>query len=185
MVSKIVLPQSTKQLSEQELQAQILQLPTELSPERELWSGIEKAISDKRQDKYDDSQKQWHKAPIAWAASVVAAVLLTWGVISPQDTLNDSFNGKFQGNINLVAAMQQTFEQQKQGMLVSYGQPNLQDLTAEMQDQFKQLSSAQVTIKKALESEPNSADLLNLLRWTQQQELDLLKQLYSPQWQSI
>ena len=31
----------------------------------------------------------------------------------------------------------------------------------------------------------NNSDLLNLLRWTQQQELDLLKQLYSPQWQSI
>ena len=51
--------------------------------------------------------------------------------------------------------------------------------------QFKQLTSAQLTIRKALESEPNNIDLLNLLRWTQQQEIDLLNKLYSPQWQSI
>lgn len=181
MVSKTVLPHSTKQLSEPAFQAQILQLPTELTPERELWSGIEKAINNKTQDKHDDHHNPWHKAPIAWAASVVAAVLLTWGVITPQGTLQDSNNGQ----ANLIAAMQQTFDQQKQSMLVSYGQPNLQELTTEMQEQFRQLTSAQMTIKTALESEPNSADLLNLLRWTQQQELDLLKQLYSPQWQSI
>jgi len=185
MVSKTELPQSSKQLSEQELQALVLQLPTELSPERELWSGIEKAINDKAQDNFDGNKTQWQKAPVAWAASVVAAVLLTWGVITPQSGLNDSFNSELSGSINLIAAMQQTFEQQKQGMLISYGQPNLKELTPEMQEQFKQLSSAQLTIKKALESEPNSTDLLNLLRWTQQQELDLLKQLYSPQWQSI
>ncbi len=181
MVSKI---DESMQLSEQNLQVQVLQLPKELSPERDLWAGIEKAISDKTQQSFNDNNNQWRKAPIAWAASVVAAVLLTWGVITPQEGALQDQNS-YQGNINLVAAMQQTFDQQKQTMLVSYGQPKLQDLSAEMQEQFTQLTSAQDTIKKALIDEPNSIDLLNLLRWTQQQELDLLKQLYSPQWQSI
>lgn len=183
MVSKIENTQSSElKLSEQELQEQVLQLPTELSPERDLWSGIEKAISAKSQDKYIfKSNKQWHKVPLTWAASVVAAVLLSWGIYAPQDSIQT--NG--QGSVNLVAAMQQTFEQQKQSMLVSYGQPKLQELAPEMQEQLKQLTSAQGTIKKALADEPNNIDLLNLLRWTQQQELDLLKQLYSPQWQSI
>jgi hypothetical protein len=54
-----------------------------------------------------------------------------------------------------------------------------------MQTELVKLSSAQKTISKALADDPNNSDLLNLLRWTQQQELDLLKQLYSPQWQSI
>ena len=58
-------------------------------------------------------------------------------------------------------------------------------MPVEIQEQFKQLTSAQLTIRKALESEPNNIDLLNLLRWTQQQEIDLLNKLYSPQWQSI
>ena len=54
-----------------------------------------------------------------------------------------------------------------------------------MQKQFKELSSARVAINKALKDDPNNSDLLNLLRWTQQQELDLLQQVYSPQWQTI
>ena len=39
--------------------------------------------------------------------------------------------------------------------------------------------------EKALLNDVNNSDLLNLLRWTQKQELELIKQLYSPQWQSI
>jgi len=183
MVSKNENSQSSGlKLSDQALQEQVLELPTEMSPDRDLWSGIEKAISTKSQNNFiSERQEQRYKAPMAWAASVVAAVLLSWGIYTPQEASQTSG----QVNVNLVAAMQQTFEQQKQSMLVSYGQPKLQTLAPEMQEQLKQLTSAQNTIKKALVAEPNNIDLLNLLRWTQQQELDLLKQLYSPQWQSI
>ena len=173
---------SKQLLSEQALNDQVDSLPNELSPERDLWSGIEKAISHQSQDTVSrTADKQGRKIPLAWAASVVAAVLLTWGVYKPQNGAEPSG----QVNVNLVAAMEQSFEHQKQTMLVSFGQPKLQELPAEMQTELKQLASAQATIKKALESDENNVDLLNLLRWTQQQELDFIKQLYSPQWQSI
>ena len=40
-------------------------------------------------------------------------------------------------------------------------------------------------IYQALENDPNNSELLNLLRWTQDQELALIEQVYSPQWQTI
>ena len=70
-------------------------------------------------------------------------------------------------------------------MLVSFGQPKVSELPKEIQEELIKLSSAQTTIEKALIEDPSNNDLLNLLRWTQKQELDLLTQLYSPKWQSI
>lgn len=174
----------SEQCQDEMLQQQIDELPLKISPERDLWQGIERAIMVKKQ--HHESEINNHaikvsllnsKASLAWAASIIIAVLLTWtGVDHPL---------KGQSQLDLVSSMQLTFEQQKKTMLVSLGQPDLSDLSANMQDQFTQLTSAQNTIKKALEQDPNNAELLNLLRWTQQQELDLLNQLYRPKWQSI
>lgn len=165
--------------AEQNLKAAIAKLPREMTPERDLWSGIEKAIS---QNSQTASPSQHSKAkvfmPTAWAASVVAAVLLTWVTLGPTSDNSEQ-------QVNLVVEMQQDFEQQKKTMLVSFGAPDVKKLPTAMQAELTKLSSAQQTISKALADDPNNSDLLNLLRWTQKQELDLLKQLYSPQWQTI
>jgi negative regulator of sigma E activity len=165
--------------TEQNLQAAIAKLPQEMTPERDLWSGIEKAISQSTQTiALENNPKAKTFMPMAWAASVVAAVLLTWVTLGPTPD-----SGK--QPLNLVVEMQQDFEQQKKTMLVSFGAPDVKKLPAAMQRELTKLSSAQQTISKALVDDPNNSDLLNLLRWTQKQELDLLKQLYSPQWQTI
>ncbi|WP_236701229.1 hypothetical protein [Thalassomonas viridans] len=175
-----------KPLSDQALQAKIDKLPEEMSPERDLWPGIERALVQLPQQQPQQTfsaHKSGHSAthkmkmPLAWAASVVAAVLLTWMNLAPEQ-------GQ-QGQLNLVAAMQQDFELQKKTMLISFGQPEISKLPLDMQDQLNQLAAARASINKALAEDPNNTDLLSLLRWTQQQELDLLEQLYSPQWQSI
>lgn len=172
-------PLTKSKVTEQNLQAAIATLPTEMSPERDLWSGIEKAISQTSQKAAINPQpKAKAFMPAAWAASVVAAVLLTWVTLGPKPDGNAQ-------PMNLVAEMQQDFEQQKQTMLVSFGTPDVKKLPEAMQAELTKLSSAQQTISKALADDPNNSDLLNLLRWTQKQELDLLKQLYSPQWQTI
>lgn len=165
-----------KQITEQLLQEKLQQLPGEITPERELWSGIERAIQGKAQAQVQPKILQT-KLPMAWAATVIAAVLLTWLSIGPQQITPSE--------PSLAAMMQQDFKQQKQTMLTSFGHPDQRQLSAEMQAQLQQLSAAQTTIKNALTNDPNNTDLLNLLRWTQQQELDLLEQLYRPQWQSI
>jgi hypothetical protein len=165
--------------TEQDLRDAVEKLPQEMTPERDLWSGIEKAISQNAQTtSLENNQKIQAFMPMAWAASVVAAVLLTWVTLGPTPDSGEQ-------PLNLVVEMQQDFEQQKKTMLVSFGAPDVKELPAAMQSELTKLSSAQQTISQALVDDPNNSDLLNLLRWTQKQELDLLKQLYSPQWQTI
>lgn len=162
-----------QKLSEQALQNEIAKLPQDIEPRRDLWNGIERAIAETSQH---DNHKKSHLTPVAWAASLVAAVLVTWLSFSPLPAVNST---------NYTQVLNDSFEQQKQLLLASFGQPKLTNLPIEMQKQLKELSAARTTIEKALADDPNNNQLLNLLRWTQKQEIDLLKQLYSPQWQTI
>ena len=76
---------SRKKVSEQTLLKKVAQLPTELTPERDLWVGIEKAIG--HQSQQNETVTSTKKVmPMAWAASVVAAILLTWLSFSPEQT---------------------------------------------------------------------------------------------------
>lgn len=165
-------------ISDKELQGHIDQLPKEMTPERDLWQGIEKAIN---QSAIEQAVTEKPKAkvfvPTAWAASVVAAVLLTWVGIGTDSTLDNS--------PSLIAALNQDFSQQKQLMLTSFGTPDLTKLSPEMKKELDNLATARASIAKALADDENNTDLINLLQWTQQQELDLLKRLYAPQWQTI
>lgn len=165
------------QISQQQLQQKLEQLPREMSPERDLWPGIEQALQRQPQTA-NRTRPRTRALPVAWAASLVAAVLLTWVGLSPQQQ-------NLQGELSLVATMKNNFKQQKQTMLVSFGQPELTKLPKAMQQQLTQLASAREAIQVALAADANNVDLVNLLRWTQQQELALLEQLYSPKWQSI
>ncbi len=176
-----------KSFSEQNLQKEVAALPNEITPQRDLWAGIERAIQVKKQDTAT-SESTTRKAfiPTAWAASLVAAVLVTWVSFSPNFS-SQPVDIVQQNNspLNLVMAMQENFQQTKQTMLVSFGQPKMSELPKEIQAELTKLNSAQKTIEKALLEDPSNNDLLNLLRWTQKQELDFLTQLYSPKWQSI
>lgn len=167
-----------KNISDATLDEQVEQLPKEMSPKRDLWLGIEKAIAVSPQLSNDTYPSRTKSVHLAWAASVVAAVLLTWFSFAPQ--MEPSLS-----NINVASVMKKNFEQQKKLMLTSFGQPELTKLSPEMQLQLEELSAARGAIDKALENDPNNSELLNLLRWTQKQELELIKQLYSPQWQTI
>jgi len=178
-------------VSDKLLAEQVAQLPKEMSPERDLWSGIERAISHKSQHIPSEQQVCSDKqsnvfVPSAWAASVVLVMLASWFTFSPsinevktptmaQTQLNE---GAEQGQ--LVNFMQENFKQQKQTLLVSYGQPTLDKLPLAMQQELKKLANARASIRKALLADENNADLLNLLDFTQQQELKLLQQLYRP-----
>ena len=126
--------------AEQSLQDAIAILPQEMTPERDLWSGVEKAIS---QNVQTGSSEQSTKTfmPMAWAASVVAAVLLTWVTLGPVQV-----DGK--APINLVSAMQDDFKQQKRTMLASFGKPDVEQLPTAMQTELVKLNSAQETISK-------------------------------------
>ncbi|WP_448548189.1 hypothetical protein [Thalassotalea fusca] len=154
----------------------LAELPEELTPDRDLWPGIEKAIAVTPQDRVNTSDKRF--IPVAWAASVALAAVLTWQVMTPVE-----HSGPL--TTDLVSVMEYDFNEQKSVMLASFGQPNLSSLPADMQAQLASLKKARQSIVNALKEQPNNSDLLNLLRYTQQQELNLIEKLYSPQWQTI
>jgi len=174
---------SEKVVSDKALAVQVAKLPTEMTPERDLWSGIERAIYHKSQERAVEKQSNLFM-PSAWAASIALVMLVSWFTFSP--SINEKSapvlvkaqekSGVTQGQ--LVKFMQQNFKQQKQTLLASYGQPTVDKLPAAMQQELTQLSDARASIRKALLTDENNADLLNLLDFTQQQELKLLQQLY-------
>jgi len=170
-------------ISDKELAEQVELLPNEMVPERDLWPGIERAINHKSQQVQVDKPSDVF-VPRAWAASVLVVILASWFTLSPSNNVlkaptlvqTNQEEGVIQGE--LVDFMQSNFQQQKQTLLVSYGQPTLDKLPPAMQQELKQLSDARASIRKALLTDENNADLLNLLDFTQQQELKLLQQLY-------
>ncbi|WP_206486489.1 hypothetical protein [Thalassotalea sp. G2M2-11] len=164
-----------KQISDELLDQQIKQLTKEMEPERDLWRGVEKAIATLPQQQ----EKKSTVLPMAWAASIVVAILVSWLSFLPEQVTGQD------SELSIAQVMQSDFEKQKQLVLASFGQPKLSELPTDLQKQLDELSSARAAISKALSDDPQNSELLNLLRWAQKQEIDLLKQLYTPQWQTI
>lgn len=162
--------------SDKTFEKNIENLSMEMEPKRDLWIGIEKAIATKSQETAAKPNKV--VVPLAWAASICAAVILSWGAFEPVGQENSSA-------ISVVNIMKKDFTRQKQLVLTAYGQSKTPELSAEIQTQIAELTSARKAIYQALENDPNNSELLNLLRWTQDQELALIEQVYSPQWQTI
>lgn len=169
----------SKVINDKQLQAQIDALASDIKPERDLWAGIERAIEHQQHTQTDSGTgtKRATFTPYAWAASVVLAVVMTWSLNMPSPT----------APVQLTAldVLQQQYMQEKDTMLVSFGKPDIKKLPEAIQKQFAELQSARKSLLTALDDDPDNADLLNLLKWTQSQELSLLEQLYSPKWQTI
>ncbi len=174
---------SARVMSDKALVEQVAKLSNEMTPERDLWSGIERAINHKSQEAAAEKQGSF-LMPSAWAASIALVILMSWFTFSPEIkegnipllVKTQEKNSVTQGQ--LVNFMKQSFQQQKQTLLASYGQPAVDKLPAAMQQELTQLSEARASIRKALLTDKNNADLINLLDFTQQQELKLLQQLY-------
>lgn len=172
-----------KLISDKKLNEQVANLANEMSPERDLWPGIERALNHKIQVSSGDKQSNVF-VPSAWAASIAMVMLMSWFTFSPS-TVEQSVPVMVQNQQKtsptpgqLVNFMQQNFKLQKQTLLASYGQPTVDRLPVAMQKELTQLADARASIRKALLTDNNNADLLNLLDFTQQQELKLLQQLY-------
>ena len=172
-------------LSDKNLAEQVTTLPNEMAPERDLWPGIERAINHKSQTITAGKQGNVF-VPSAWAASIAVVILMSWFTFTPSNTKHNVpalVKTQVESSIDqetLADFMQKNFQQQKQTLLVSYGQPTTDQLPPAMQKELTQLADARASIRKALLTDENNADLLNLLDFTQQQELKLIQQLYRP-----
>lgn len=151
------------------------QCPEEISPSRDLWPGIEQAINQEQQKSPRKGLSINYKIALSSAASVLAAVLLikTPALLEPQAPGLDSG----------IAALVETYEQEKQQILVRYqGQ---EALTSNWQQQLNDLEQAAKSLKTALEKDPDNAVLIQMLGNVYQQQLDLINKVHAPQWQKI
>jgi len=148
------------------LNEELNSLPREIAPERDLWTGIERAIVTEAPQHTSRSRvKPW----MGVAACSVAAVL--------------SIVVTMQREPNNAVVIADFFETQKQSLLVKYKeQPALTD---NWQTQLVELESAEAAIRKALEADPQNAALLRMLSQVYQQQLDLINKVHQPTWQQI
>ncbi|MCQ8882932.1 hypothetical protein NQS96_14230 [Pseudoalteromonas shioyasakiensis] len=141
----------------------------DISPDKDLWPGIERAIATGQTQQADKPTHGWNK--LAAVAACCIAALLTVQL----------FVG--QGESNSMMAMSDYFTKQKQGLLVQY--QNQPALTDNWQQQLKELEEAESAIKQALENEPENPALLQMLSQVYQQQLDLINKVHAPKWQTI
>ncbi|WP_416307730.1 hypothetical protein [Neptunicella sp. SCSIO 80796] len=152
---------------EQKLRNEIGQLDKDRQPQRDLWTGIELAISKEPAKK--------NKPYLAVAAALVVMGFVGWMSIQPGGPQNDPQQ--------LVAALSQQHQQQMKGLLVSFAdQPAL---TTNWQQQLNELDEAAEAVKKALQQDPDNPALLKMLQQVYQQQIDLIEKVHAPGWQRI
>ena len=159
---------------EKQLRSQIDALDREKQPERDLWSGIDVALS-KEQQSPEQSSTGKQLRIFAVAASLAFVGIFSWFSI---DQSVPNFDGQ-----ELVAALSNQHQQQKDALLVKFqDQPAL---TQNWEKQLEELDEAALAIKAALEQEPNNMALLKMLQNVHQQQIDLIERVHSSKWQQI
>jgi hypothetical protein len=159
---------------EQVLQQQLADMQKDKQPDRDLWAGIELAVTQEDVDSPSAQTVQGAKWYLV-AATIAIFGLLGWLSLGQQPV---SLTGD-----ELVAALSQQHQQQKNALLVRFqDQPAL---TQNWQEQVTELDEAAEAIKKALKNEPNNMALLKMLQNVYQQQIGLIERVHSPKWSQI
>jgi hypothetical protein len=157
---------------EQALASQLTDLNKEQSPDRDLWPGIELALSS---EAVDSSRVVAGKKMYLVAATVAMFGLIGWLSVNQQSV---SLTGD-----DLVASLSEQHQQQKNALLIRF--QNQPALTKNWQEQLSELDDAAEAIKTALENEPNNMALLKMLQNVHQQQINLIERVHSPKWSQI
>lgn len=179
---------------EQLLQQKIRQLPQEKVPSRDLWQGIDIALTEvgnqampqmpeqgKTQKKgneinFVEALSDWFSLkPMALAASVMMVAFFSWNSVNnlaPQSSSSQ-----------LVAQMMLQHEEQKSVLLASFA--DAPELTSNWQTQLQELEEAAKAIESALQSDPENITLLKMLQHVHQQQMELIETVHVPSWQTI
>ncbi len=154
------------------LKQQLDKLPEDIKPSRDLWQGIELAIT--QDAPAQPARSRW---PLAAAAGLVLPAVLVWLFMSGGQQPVGSTNP------TVVAQMSKQFETQKASLLVAYQDQNA--VADNWQGQLAELESAADAIKAALKNDPNNMALLRMLQSVYQQQIDLIERVHAPKWQQI
>lgn len=154
------------------LAEQLADLEKNQQPDRDLWPGIELALSS---DASESSRVVVGKKMYLVAATVAVFGLIGWLSVNQQQV-------SLTGN-ELVASLSAQHQEQKNALLVRFqDQPAL---TQNWQTQLTELDAAAEAIKMALENEPNNMALLKMLQSVHQQQINLIERVHSPKWQQM
>lgn len=159
----------SKQALNEAISQALSNLDKEKAPDRDLWPGIEQAIS------RDHTPHIKHRSGlVAVAASIFVVSVVGWmGFVGGQ---------QLQGKA-LVAAISQQHQDQKQTLLIRFkDQPSA---TQNWQQQLQELDEAADAVKKALEQEPNNPALLKMLSHVYEQQMTLIERVHAPAWSQI
>lgn len=149
------------------------------APHNDLWPGIEFRLKEKREVTGSKSAF-WYGALAASLA--IATFIGGWQL---------SFDNQSQPTSALYTLAQQMNKEQQiqvSQLEMGYRQAGYQQTSSQMLSELKELEMARQEITQALENNPSDSELLDLLVWVNQQELNLLSQSYQPQnkqWQEI
>ncbi|WP_172587639.1 anti-sigma factor [Shewanella xiamenensis] len=169
---------------EAKLQQLIDDAPKTLTPERDLWQGIEK-----RMDKPLASQPASRQAPrlqgAQWAiaATIVLAVFLGFYTQAPVKTsLPEQIASQAADDEQVLQALLSQIAQTHQAQVTSLAQTptvvawQTSRFSAPLEQGLAELRRAGEQIYQALQVNPTDKQLWQLWLWVQQRELDLLQQ---------
>ena len=155
---------------EQVLANQLADVNKDKQPERDLWPGIEFALS--------SGNSEPSRAVVGKKMYLVAATVAMFGLIGLLSV--NQQGGSLTGD-DLVASLSAQHLKQKNALLVRFqDQPAL---TQNWQNPLRELDDAADAIKTALENEPNNMALLKMLQSVHQQQINLIERVHSPKWQ--
>ena len=180
---------------DQVLQQKVEGLPQQLQPARDLWQGIDIALTEREleheahgSDKVLIGQKKpstgakvvdlsdWFSLkPMAVAASFSLVAFISW------NTFNGPVNQS--GPSQLVSQMMLQHDEQKSVLLASFSERP--ELTSNWQAQLQELEEAEKAIESALQNDPENIALLKMLQQVHQQQLELIEAVHLPVWQTI
>ncbi len=167
----------TTNKSQDSLQQQLASLPKDVKPGRDLWQGIELAITQQPSVADKAKPKSWMYGAVA--ASILVPAVAVWLSIS-------SLSGPVEPGLDsaaLIAQLSEQYESQKSSLLVTY--QDKPALTDNWQAQLTELEDAASAIKAALKQDPNNVALLRMLQTVYQQQIDLIERVHAPKWQQI
>lgn len=156
--------------SSRQLDQAIEQLPRAVQPQRDLWPEIEARLADRQ-------APAWSR--LAVAASLVAALLLGWQLERwlPADSLARS-------QLAFVDILYRQHLSTRQQVLQQYQQVDARDpqMLLPTKTALEEVRQAQELLHQALQQEPKNAELIKMLQWLQQRELELIRKQHQPRW---
>ncbi|MBT8130807.1 MAG: hypothetical protein KJO35_00945 [Gammaproteobacteria bacterium] len=159
------------------LMRKVAELPSEISPTKDLWPGIAARLSDPVT--VQPGKRRWPLAVAAGIALVALSSLLTWTIMQP----NDSATGQLAAVLTepVRPFVQDAELMQVRAQLTQSLENSLERFSPETRQlitsNLLEIQQGLAEIRTALEQDPNNVLLHQLLYSTYEQELSLLSEI--------